>query len=114
MTAETIAERIKQLLGQGLPTGIVASAVGCDPSYISQLLEDSTFHNDVLLLRAGKAEKAVARDNKWDDIEQRAIERASTLIDYVSRPNDLVRIAALANAAKRRSTEFANGSESAA
>lgn len=111
--ALTIAERIKELLGQGLPTNVVASAVGCEPSYVSQLMEQEDFKNAVLVARAGKAEGAVKRDNKWDEIESAALERAGSLVSLVSRPSDLIRIAAMANAAKRRSTEFANGSESA-
>jgi hypothetical protein len=114
MPAETLAERIKQLLGQGLTSTVVASAVGCEPSYISQLLEDPTFHQDVLLLRAQRAEGGVQRDTKWDEIESKALERAANLVDYVSRPNDLIRIAAMANAAKRRASELSGGSESAA
>lgn len=111
MAAETLPERIKELLGKGLPTGVVASAVGCDPSYISQLLEQEEFHNDVLVLRAGKAESSVARDDKWDDIEDRALKRAGQILDFVTKPNDLIRIAALANSAKRRASDFTGGSE---
>lgn len=111
--ALTIAERIKELLGQGLPTNVVASAVGCEASYVSQLMEQEDFRNAVLISRAGKAEGAVKRDNKWDEIEAAALERAGSLVNLVSRPGDLIRIAAMANAAKRRATEFANGSETA-
>jgi AraC-like DNA-binding protein len=114
MTAETIAERIKQLLGQGLSTSVVASAVGCDPSYVSQLLEDTEFHNEVLNLRAGKAEALVARDGSWDSIEDLALKQAEKVLPFVTRPQELIRIAAMANAAKRRATEFSSGSESAA
>jgi AraC-like DNA-binding protein len=114
MTAETIAERIKQLLGQGLSTSVVASAVGCDPSYVSQLLEDTEFHSEVLGLRAGKAEENVKRDGSWNEIEDLALQQAKKVLPFVTKPGDLVRIAAMANSAKRRATEFANGSESAA
>jgi hypothetical protein len=114
MTAETLAERIKQLLGTGLPTGIVASTVGCDPSYISQLMENENFHDEVLHLRAGKAEKAVARDGSWDNIEELALQQAEKVLPFITRPQELIRIAAMANSAKRRATEFASGSESAA
>ena len=108
-----LADRIKTLLGQGLPGSVVASATGCDPSYISQLMEQEGFKNDVLVARAGKAEAGVARDTNWDKVEDLALERAVALLPLVSRPSELIRIAGMANAAKRRATEFANGSENA-
>jgi len=109
-----LKHRICEMLGQGLPTGVVASALGCDPSYISQLMEDQEFKDKVLIARATKAEGNVARDTKWDEIEDAALNKAKDLIPLVSRPGDLIRIAAMANSAKRRSTELANGSETAA
>lgn len=108
-----LSERIKELLGQGLTTSVVASAVGCDPSYVSQLLDNQEFHNDVLVARATKAEASVRRDTKWNDIEDLALAKAAELLPLVHRPADLVRMAAMANAAKRRATEFAGGNESA-
>lgn len=113
MTAETISERIKQLLGSGLSTSVVASSVGCEPSYVSQLLENDDFHNEVLALRAGKAEALVARDGNWDTIEDLALKRAADVLPFVTRPQELIRIAAMANSAKRRATDFSAGSESA-
>ncbi len=108
-----LADRIKELLGQGLQQSIVASAVGCDPSYISQLMEREEFKNDVLVARAGKAEGGVKRDNSWDEVEDKALARALETIHLIHRPTDLIRIAAMANTAKRRATESSNGSESA-
>ncbi len=109
-----LQDRIKSMLGQGLSGSVVASAVGCDPSYISQLMEVEEFKNEVLTARAGKAEHSVARDEKWDKVEDMALDKALQMLPLVSRPGDLIRIGQMANAAKRRATEFANASESAA
>lgn len=109
-----LADRIKSMLGQGLPSTVVASAVGCDPSYISQLMETEEFKNEVLIARAGKAEDSVKRDSKWDSVEDMALDKAISMLPLVHKPGDLIRIAQMANAAKRRATEFANGSEGAA
>lgn len=109
--AETLATRIQKLLGQNLPASIVASTVGCDTSYISQLMENEEYKNTVLLLRAGKAEGAVARDSTWDNVEDMALKRAVEMLPLVSRPSDLIRIASLANAAKRRAAEYAGINE---
>lgn len=110
----TLAERIKQLLGQNIPGSMVASAVGCDPSYVSQLMEDENFKREVLTLRAERAEGAVKRDNSWDNVEQMALDKATQMLPLVSRPSDLIRIAAMANAAKRRSAEYGGAGENSA
>jgi hypothetical protein len=112
--AMELADRILELLGQGLANSVVASAVGCEPSYISQLLEDSEFRLRVQELRAGKAEAAVKRDTSWDTIEQAALDRASSLVNLVSRPTDLIRIAHMANSAKRASKELVNNDSTGA
>ncbi len=109
-----LADRIKSMLGKGLPSTVVASAVGCDPSYVSQLMEREDFKSEVLVARAERAEDSVKRDSKWDQIEDAALDKALETIKFVSKPSDLVRVAQMANAAKRRATEFANGSEGAA
>jgi hypothetical protein len=111
---ETLAERIKKMLGNGIPGTMVASAVGCDPSYISQLMEDEQFKYDVLLLRAGHAESTVQRDKNWNAVEDIALNKALEMLPFVSRPSDLVRIAGMANAAKRRAGEFSGAAEQAA
>lgn len=108
-----LADRIKSLLGQGLSGTVVASAVGCDPSYVSQLMDQEDFRNEVLVAKATKAEAGVGRDAKWDQVEDIALDKAIQMLPMVSRPSDLIRIAQMANAAKRRTTEFANGAESA-
>lgn len=108
-----LATRIKKLLGQGMSGSVVAAAVGCEPGYISQLLEDDEFKNSVLVLRANKAEGAVVRDTRWDNIEDMALTQAERMLPLVTRPADLIRLASMANAAKRRATEFSGGSENA-
>jgi len=109
-----LAERILQLLGRGLSGSIVASAVGCDPSYISQLMEDTEFRRKVQELRATGAEEAIARDGRWDSLEQKALEKMEAVIPLVTRPADIIRIAQIANAAKRTAKELANGSDTSA
>lgn len=112
--ADTLAMRIQKLLGCGLPTTVVASTVGCDPSYVSQLLEDDEFKSGVLLARAQQTEELVTRDKNWNAVEDLALEKALQMLPLVSRPNDLIRIATFANAAKRRAGEYTGMHESQA
>ena len=100
-------ERIKKLLGSGLPPSVVAEAVGVSPAYISQLMEHQEFSDAVTLARATKAEAAVARDSRWDAIEDKVLEKAESMLPMVTRVRDLVAIGQIANNAKRRAAEFA-------
>lgn len=100
-----LADRIKEMLGKGIPSSAVASAVGCDPSYVSQLMENDDFKNEVFLERAKGLEAGIVRDNNWDEIEDLALKQAKATLPFVTRPSELIRIAQLANSAKRRATE---------
>jgi len=44
-------DRILKLLGSGLGGEVVSATVGCDPSYISQLMADEEFRSRVLAMR---------------------------------------------------------------
>lgn len=110
-TAATLPERIKELLGQGLTSTIVASTVGCEISYISQLMDNENFRDAVLAKRAARAEADVARDNLWNSIEEKALAKLEENIQWSQRPSELARIASMANAAKRRVGELTNGTE---
>src|SRR6478736_8339071 len=100
-----LRDRIKEMLGKGLQQSVVASAVGCDPSYISQLMEEEEFKMAVLIARATTLEGGIKRDNSWDEIEEMALAKAKDGMNYLSNPRDLIRIAHLANGAKRRAVE---------
>jgi transcriptional regulator with XRE-family HTH domain len=107
-TGNTLADRIMELLGQGLSGSVVAAAVGVTPSYVSQLLENEDFRLEVSIRRAGKAEAGLARDNSWDGVEKLAIGKMFEIMEkgLISRPNDLIRIAQIANSAKRTAKEL--------
>jgi transcriptional regulator with XRE-family HTH domain len=112
-TGNSLADRILELLGQGLSGSVVAAAVGVTPAYVSQLLEDEDFRLEVSIKRAGKAEAAVDRDNTWDKIEKAAIDKMAQLMPMITRPADLIRIAQIANTAKRTAKEL-EGTDSGA
>jgi hypothetical protein len=97
-------DQIKQLLGSGLSNEIVASAVGCDSSYIAQLLADEFFAKEVTELRVQNLQAANARDKSIDSIEDRLIDKLSELVDsnQLYKPNDILRAAVAVNAMKRR------------
>ena len=73
-------DRIVELLGAGVKPGVVAASVGCDPSYVSQLLEREDVLAKVQDLRAQRAAELIGKDNDINDIEQLALNRIKTLL----------------------------------
>lgn len=107
-------DQIKQLLGQGLANEVVAGAVGCTPSYISQLLADEEFAGEVTKLKV----ENLARQNRTDDklarIEEKLIDNLEQAVDTkaIYKPQDVLRAFQVINASKRRgaANQHNNGS----
>lgn len=97
-------QQIKELLGTGLSNEVVATAVGCDPSYISQLLSDEDFSTEVANLRMKNLISANSRDRKLDDLEDKLLDKLIDTVDFIHKPGDQLRALAVVNAAKRRGT----------
>ena len=95
-------EKIIEMLGKGIPAAQVASAVGCDDSYISQLLSEQGVEDTVKHLRADHFSAYIELDKKVDDAEEEALQKVASLIPYITRPLEAVRVYDVLNAAKRR------------
>jgi hypothetical protein len=97
-------KRIIQLLGTGLQARAVANAVGCEESYISQLLSDEVISGEVVALRAAALTANTERDGKIDTIEDALLSRLHDAIEtgQIYKPGDILRAFAVTNAAKRR------------
>lgn len=96
--------RIKELLGSGLSNDAVATAVGCDASYISQLMSAPEFSEAVIALRAAALEANTKRDKKIDGIEDQLIDKLDDMVaqGMIYKPGDILKSFAVVNAAKRR------------
>lgn len=97
-------EQIKQLLGQGLSATVVATAVGCVPAYISQLLSDSKFAEEVSSLRTAALTANNKRDSSIDKIEDGLIGQLAEIVESKQfyKPADVLRAVAVVNNMKRR------------
>lgn len=97
-------DRIKELLGSGLSNSAVATAVGCDISYLTQLMADPAFAEEVIVLRSKNLQANTQRDRSIDAIEDKLIEKLADAVDsnLIYKPNDILRCFAVTNAAKRR------------
>jgi hypothetical protein len=101
-------DRIIELLGQGVPAAQVALHVGCDPSYVSQILADENNSLRVQELRATHFEAHVAHDKRIDMAEQKALARIESLVDFITKPSEAARVFSLLNQAKRQTLEAGN------
>lgn len=103
-------DKIKELLGQGLANEVVAGAVGCSPSYISQLLADEEFSAEVTKLRVEHLAKHNRKDNKLDNIEELLIDNLMAAVTnrQIYKPQDVLRTFQVINAARRRGASATN------
>src|SRR5579859_6436223 len=95
-------ERAAKLLGNGIAQEIVASALGVTPSYISQLLADESFAQEVTQLRLINLENASERDGKYDKLEDTMLEKLEELSGYMTKPREVLGALAVLNKAVRR------------
>lgn len=104
MTSSANSDQIKELLGSGLSNDVVASVVGVTPSYISQLLSDAAFSEEVLALRVISLTANTTRDRSLDSLEDKLIAKAHEIVDssQIYKPLDVVRTLIAVNGMKRR------------
>jgi len=95
-------DRILKLLGSGLGGEVVSATVGCDPSYISQLMADEEFRSRVLAMRIESLTADTQRDRAIDEIEDVLIKKLKAGLDFLVSTKDILRAYAVINAAKRR------------
>jgi len=95
-------ERALELLGQGLSTGVVASALGVTDSAISQLLADENFASDVQKLRFDSLQKSTQLDSTYTDIEEKLLETLEESLPLINKPRDILSAINVINGAKRR------------
>lgn len=109
VTLTAMQERCLKLLGSGLDNHIVATTVGCEPSYVSNLLADENFKNQVQLLRSKQLTKATERDNAIDDLEDYVLDKLKHSLEFVMLPDKLLGAFRVINQAKRRGQAPAAG-----
>lgn len=95
-------QRAITLLGSGLPPESVASAVGVTVSRISQLVSDPEFMAEVTDLRFKNLSKHNERDNRYDTLEDKLLEKLENCLPMMYKPLEVLKAIAVINAAKRR------------
>jgi len=95
-------ERALSLLGAGVAAESVASALGVTPSYISQLLSDENFANQVATVRYESLQKHNVRDESYDSLEDKLLEKLEKQLPLIMKPETLLKAISTINGAKRR------------
>lgn len=101
-TTTSTEDRALTLLGQGISPEVVASAVGVTISRISQLLSDPEFAARVAEFRFQNLAKHNERDNRYDTLEDKLLEKMEDLLPFMMRPMEVLKAISVINAAKRR------------
>lgn len=103
-----LKDKILNFLGAGVSPEKVASAVGVDPSYISQLISDPNFASEVSDRKLLNLEVATNRDRRLDGLEDKLIDKTEKLLDSplaFNRPMESVRALVMINSLKRRGSQ---------
>jgi len=97
-----IQERVKDLLAAGVSQVQVASAVGVSESYISQLMENEEFRDEVIRARGEAALEDVKADEETDDIEGIARRKIKQLLPFENNVMKVLKVYQVMNNAKRK------------
>lgn len=97
-------QKVLEMLGAGVSNEQVASAVGCTPGYVSQLMADSSFADQVIALRVAALTDASNRDKRILKIEDELIDQLEQAVEMRSfmKPRDLLAAFATVNASKKK------------
>lgn len=97
-------QKIIELLGTGLSNDVVASAIGCTPGYISQLLADEAIAEKVITLRTTHLTANNKRDGSIDALEDKLLVQAHKIVDegLIYKPREIIGIMGLVNKMQRR------------
>ena len=104
MTASSTAliERALSLLGSGVSNEATAAALGVSAAYISQLLSDEAFAEEVIKLRYENLQAHNKRDATYDGIEDELLVKLRKSLPLMVSPDRILKALHMVNNAKRR------------
>lgn len=100
--SSSIEERALSLLGAGINSESVASALGVTPARISQLLAEKHFSQAVSKLRYENLQKHNKRDDLYDSLEDKLLIKLEKSLPLLVRPETILKAMTVVNGAKRR------------
>lgn len=94
-------EKIIELASAGVPNSVIANTVGCDPSYVTQILSKEENQERVREARAAKAAEGIEHDTKIEKAERQALDKVLTLLPMQTDVMKVTRVFQVLNQAKR-------------
>jgi hypothetical protein len=119
MSAALTVDSLKTILGReveeihltvakssvlGLDSDTIANTLGVPRAEIEELMESADYKDIRLLVGAEQAKDRVERDLGWDGVENTAVRKLSRRVELENDTDTLLRIAAVANRAVRRTS----------
>jgi predicted transcriptional regulator len=98
----SIEERALNLLGSGIQTEAVASALGVSASRVSQLLSQEEFATKVAALRYENLQAHNRRDSAYDSLEDDLLAKLKKSLPLMVKPDTILKAINIVNSAKRR------------
>ena len=100
-------DRIAELLARKVAPSIIARAVACSQSYINLCLQDTDFQTRVERIRLSLPQEEVSAkiDDLWDKLETLTVKALTSAVEFSNDPSELLAVAKIANAAKRRGSQ---------
>lgn len=95
-------DRAMTLLGKGLSTSVVASALGVTDGAISQLLADPIFAAEVQKLRFASLTASSELDDRYNDMEGKLLTKLERNLPLIQKPREILQAINVVNGAKRR------------
>lgn len=95
-------ESILKLLADGHSQEVVAGTLGVSAANISQHLSKDWFKSELAARKSIKLEKYSKLDDAYDRVESRVLDKVEAALPFVTKPNELINMVRILNAAKRR------------
>lgn len=93
----------------GMDSGSMAELLGVPPAEVQEIMNDSLYKSVRLLIATEYASTQVETDLSWDSIENEALRGLNKRVKFEKDTDTLLRIAAVANKAQRRTSPAKGG-----
>lgn len=98
-------QKIMEMLGRGYPRVTVADTVGVTEGYISQLLSEEWFAQEVQRRKFAQSQKLTQLDDKYDSLEEKLLAKLDKASALLIKPLDIARVLTAVNGAKRKGVQ---------
>lgn len=96
-------QKLMGLLGKGYTAAQSAQAVGVTESYVSQLLSEDWFAQEVQRLKFVNLAKHQNLDEKYDTFEEAMLDKLEKMSKLLIKPMEIAKVLQIVNGAKRKS-----------